>query len=154
MHNKKIVEEIGREIEKIEKLFDEYESLLTKIIAQEPDFIEIGSLAMLMHSFYNGLEKIFSRIAKKIDEQLPDGMEWYKELLELMAKQTGKREYVVLSKKTCEELKEYLGFRHFIRNAYAFDLNWDLMRDLVLRSNDVKSVVLGEIRSFIKKIVK
>ena len=123
MLNKKIIEEIDTECKKIEQLFDEYELLLTEIVEREPDFIEIGSLAMMLHSFYNGLEKIFSRIARKIDTKLPDGMEWHKELLELMAIQTEKREHTVLSENTCDELKEYLGFRHFIRHSYAFDLN-------------------------------
>jgi hypothetical protein len=52
----------------------------------------------------------------------------------------------------CEELKVYLGFRHFSRHAYAFDLDWNLMKDLVLRSDEVKENVLGEIKSFIEKI--
>lgn len=151
MQSKKFIEEIETECKRIEKLFRDYKPLLKKIETFEPDFIEIGSLAMLLHSFYNGLENIFSRIARKIDGKIPDGKDWHKELLELMAKQTEKRENIVLSDAMCEELKEYLGFRHFSRHAYAFDLDWFLMKDLVLRAEDVKNRALGEIKSFLEK---
>jgi len=50
----------------------------------------------------------------------------------------------------CEELKMYLGFRHFSRHAYAFDLDWNLMKDLVFRADDVREKVLGEIKSFVE----
>lgn len=149
MPHKKIIEEIEFEVKRIEKLFEDYEPLLKKIREQEPNFIELGSLAMLLHSFYNGLENIFSRIARKIDENMPQGEGWHKELLEQMAKQTEKRKHPVLSNSVCEDLKEYLGFRHFSRHAYAFDLNWKLMKDLVERIDEVKKRVINEIKSFI-----
>ncbi len=91
MQHKKVIEEIGFEVKRIEKLFEDYESLLKKVKNKEPNFIELGSLAMLLHSFYNGLENIFIRIVRKIDENMPYGEEWHKELLELMAKQPKKR---------------------------------------------------------------
>lgn len=151
MPHEKVFGEIDTECNRIDRLFQEYEPLLEKTKTQEPDFIEIGSLAMMLHSFYNGLESIFIRIAKKIDKNMPDGSEWHKELLDLMAKPTKKRKYAVLSETMCEELKVYLGFRHFSRHAYAFDLDWNLMKDLVLRADDVRKKVLGEMKSFIEK---
>lgn len=153
MPPEKIVEEIETECSRIEQLFQDYDPLLEKIKDQEPDFFEIGSLAMLLHSFYNGLENIFSRIARKIDKNLPDGKEWHKELLDLMTKRTEKRGHVVLSDRTHEELKEYLGFRHFSRHGYAFDLSRDLMKDLVLMSDDIKGRAIAEIKLFIGKFI-
>ncbi len=151
MPDEKVFKDIEAECKRIDKLYEEYEPLLEKIKDREPDFIEIGSLAMMLHSFYNGIENIFSRIARKIDKQMPVGMDWHKELLEIMSKRTKKRKYVVISESRCEELKEYLGFRHFSRHAYAFDLDWNLMKDLVLRSDEVREKVLDEIKSFIEK---
>jgi len=152
MPYRKVVEEIEYEVEKIERLLQDYEPLLKKVKEQEPDFIELGSLAMLLHSFYNGLENIFNRIARKIDKNVPYGEEWHKELLESMTRTTGKRENVVLNDSTCEELKEYLGFRHFSRHAYAFDLDWNLMKDLVIKLDEVKMKVISEIKIFIINI--
>lgn len=151
MQHKKVIEDIELEIERIERLIKEYELLLKKVKVQYPDFVELGSLAMLLHSFYNGVENIFIRIARKIDEKMPQGEGWHKELLEQMAKQTKKRKYVVLSINTCKDLEEYLGFRHFSRHAYAFELEWELMKELVEKLNDVKDRVISEIRLFITK---
>lgn len=152
MQHKIMKEEVDFEIKRIEKLIKKYEPLLEKVKKEAPSFSELGSLAMLLHSFYNGLENIFVRIAKNIDKKMPEGEFWHKELLEQMSKKTKTRQYVVLRKETCEDLKEYLGFRHFSRHAYAFDLEWELMKDLIERINLIKEIVLGEIKLFIEKL--
>ena len=152
MPHEKVAEDIEIEIKRIEKLIENYRPLLQNVKIQEPDFIELGSLAMLLHSFYNGLKNVFTRIARKIDGEMPKGETWHSQLLEQMTKPTGERNQVVLSNATCKNLEEYLGFRHFSRHAYAFDLEWQLMKELVERIEDVKERALGEIKSFISKI--
>jgi len=82
MLHEKVAEDIEIEIKRIEKLIENYRSLLQKVKNQEPDFIELGSLAMLLHSFYNGLENVFTRIARKIDGEMPKGEMWHSQLLE------------------------------------------------------------------------
>jgi len=151
MQHKNAINDIEFEIQRIETLMEKYQPLLKKIEKEEPSFIEMGSLAMLLHSFYNGLENIFSRIVKKMDEEIPHGEFWHKKLLDRMIIINEKRKFAVLTKETYEDLKEYLGFRHFSRHAYAFDLDWNLMKDLILRLNEIKIKVLSEIKIFIKK---
>ncbi|NVM30161.1 MAG: hypothetical protein HWN65_15060 [Candidatus Helarchaeota archaeon] len=150
MQHKKVIEDIKFEIRKIEKLLEPYLALLKKVQDQEPDFIELNALAMLLHSFYNGLENIFKQIARKIDGKIPYGEKWHIELLDQMIKRTKNRNYKVLNENTCKYLRKYLGFRHFSRHAYSFDLNWELMKDLVLRIETIKTNVLNEIRTFIE----
>jgi hypothetical protein len=142
MPHKRVREEIELEINRIEKLLENYEPLLKRVKTQKPNFIELCSLAMLLHSFYNGLENIFVRIARKIDGKMPKGEAWHSQLLEQMTKPVGKRTQGVLSDKTAIDLEDYLGFRHFSRHAYAFDLEWQLMKDLVKRIEDVKERTL------------
>jgi len=152
MLHKKVKEEIQLEIERIEKLLKSYAPLIKKAKAHKPDFIELCALAMLLHSFYNGLENIFIRISRKIDREFPKGEMWHSQLLKQMTEPTGKRKLTVLSDDTYKDLQEYLGFRHFSRHAYAFDLKWQLMKDLVKRIEDVKERTLAEINSFISEI--
>jgi hypothetical protein len=149
---KKVVEDIETEIKRIERLIENYAPLLKKAKTEKPNFVQLGSLAMLLHSFYNGLENVFIRIAKEIDGKMPKGEAWHSQLLEQMTRPTGKRTQTVLSNDTYRDLEEYLGFRHFSRHAYAFDLDWQLMKDLVRRIEDVKEKTMGEIKSFILKI--
>ena len=152
MLHEKVIEDIESEIKRIEKLIENYAPLLKKVKTEKPDFIELGSLAMLLHSFYNGLENVFTRIAKEIDGKMPKGEAWHSQLLEQMTKPTGKRTQATLSNDAYKDLEEYLGFRHFSRHAYAFDLEWQLMQDLVKRIEDVKKRALDEIKSFISQI--
>jgi hypothetical protein len=100
MPPKKVRDEIELEIKRIEKLLNHYKPLLKKVKTEKPDFIELGSLAALLHSFYNGLENIFIRIARKIDQKMPKGEMWHLQLLEQMAKQTDKRKYAIISDET------------------------------------------------------
>jgi hypothetical protein len=152
MPHEKVIEDIESEIKRIERLIENYAPLLKKVKTKKPNFVQLGSLAMLLHSFYNGLENVFTRIAKEIDKKMPTGEAWHNQLLEQMIRPIGKRTQAVLSADTYKDLEEYLGFRHFSRHAYAFDLEWQLMKDLVERIGDVKERTLDEIKSFILKI--
>ena len=153
-HREDLISDISSEIEKIEELFKSYTSLLLKSKKKNPNFIELNALAMFLHSFYNGLENIFTLIAKKFDERMPSSERWHIELLEQMAKVTEKREKIVITDKTCEDLKEYLGFRHFTRHAYALDINWELMKDLILNINKMKENIITELKLFIESLKK
>ena len=118
-----LIDDLLTEIEKIENLFKSFTSLIKEVHIRDPTFIELNALAMFLHSFYNGLENIFILIAKKLDEKIPTGERWHIELLYQMAKPIKNRSQIVITNKTHEDLKEYLGFRHFSRHAYSFDTN-------------------------------
>ena len=60
-------------------------------------------------------------------------MSSHSDLLAVMAHSTDNRPHVI-SEKTRDRLSAYLSFRHVFRHAYSFQLEWDKMRDLVLRS--------------------
>ena len=110
---KELIDDILTESEKIENLFRSFAPLIKKVKSKNPTFIELNALAMFLHSFYNGLENIFKLIAKKLDEKVPIGERWHIELLDQMTKPINNRQHIVLSNKIYEDLKEYLGFRHF-----------------------------------------
>jgi len=154
MKNDKIIEEINIELKQIDELLSKYDLLLREIKNREPNFIELGSLSVLLHSFYTGIENIFIRISKRIDNSFPDGTMWHKELLEQMSKKSLNRNISVISKETYEILEKYLGFRHLFRHNYVFNLTWDLMKDLVIDINNFYTEFKNEIREFIKNFLK
>jgi hypothetical protein len=47
-----------------------------------PDIIEKSAAALLLQSFYNGIENILIIIVKHFDGKLPNSSKWHKELLE------------------------------------------------------------------------
>jgi hypothetical protein len=44
----------------------------------------LDGVAMNLHGFYSGLERIFEKIASSIDKTVPSGANWHQELLNQM----------------------------------------------------------------------
>jgi len=115
----------------------------------EPTFERLAALSQVLISFYTGLERIFERVARRIDHSVPEGERWHTELLHQVARPTGKRSSLI-SEETRLSLREYLAFRHHSRHAYAHHLEWDRMRNLVVQMLDTWDRVRSEIQRFIE----
>ena len=123
-------DQLRSEILQIEDLFAEFSELLDKSARTEPSMVERAALGSVLHSFYTGLEGIFLTVAKRVDEQVPSGDRWHRNLLNQVAAATERRT-ALISKETKESLQTYLAFRHFFRQAYTYVLRWEDMRALV-----------------------
>lgn len=121
------------EISQIEKLLDSGKPLFDLCKIKTPDFIEMSAAALLLHSFYNGLENILVLIFKHYNKSLPNGIKWHMELLEqaFTFKEVNKSIFRI---ELQEPLDKYLKFRHFIRHSYGFQLEWERMEDLIIES--------------------
>ena len=80
------------------------------------------SLALKLHNFYTGCERIFQAIAEEWNSGLPMGHDWHRRLLQRMGSAREGRP-AVISSETERSLDEYLRFRHVIRNLYGFELD-------------------------------
>ncbi len=49
------------------------------------DDLYLDSVALNLHSFYAGLERLFEIIGRSIDGSIPEGANWHRLLLEQMA---------------------------------------------------------------------
>ena len=82
-----------------------------------------SAIALNLHSFYTGAERIFEQVAKENDGYLPTGANWHENLLKQMERRlTGIRE-AVISQETGRQLDEYRRFRHVARSNYAHRLS-------------------------------
>jgi hypothetical protein len=89
-------------------------------------------VALNLHGLYSGLERIFEKIASTIDGSVPSGVNWHQELLNQMAVEVPRIRPAVISvdlKK--DDLEEYRGFRHVVRNVYTYRLDPEKLRPLV-----------------------
>ncbi len=82
----------------------------------------LNSVALNLHSFYSGLERIFELIAGDIDGGKLGGGDWHTELLRQMTLDLGKVRPPVLRADTARQLDELRRFRHLVRNIYAANL--------------------------------
>ena len=80
MDKKALNKEINIELENLTRLVREMGDLTGRFVG-EPDFIQTRAAGSILHDFYCGIEKIFERIAIRIDGGLPKGGDWHTELL-------------------------------------------------------------------------
>jgi hypothetical protein len=140
---------IDRELGEIHMLLERSDTLLQVDTDSEPTFERLAALSLVLISFYTGLERIFERVARRIDHSLPQGERWHTDLLLQVARPTDARS-ALISEETRLLLREYLAFRHHSRHAYAHHLAWSRMKDLVLQVSDTWDRVRSEIRRFIE----
>ena len=51
----------------------------------EEQYVYLDSVALNLHSFYSGVERLFELIARHVDGALPAGETWHRDLLQQMA---------------------------------------------------------------------
>jgi len=112
------------------------------------DSLYLDSVALNLHDFYNGLERIFERIAENIDEIKPEGLNWHQQILKQMAMEIPKVRPAIISQDLKEELDKYRAFRHFVRNIYAHNFRIDKIKDLMGNIDKVLSELEKELRIF------
>jgi hypothetical protein len=81
----------------------------------------LEAAALNLHGFYNGMEHIFEWLARELDDGVPQGSSWHRELLDQMALDVTGVRPPLLGAETRAALSEYLGFRHLVRNLYTWD---------------------------------
>lgn len=92
-----------------------------KAVKQDDDFY-LDSVALNLHAFYSGLERIFEKLASTIDGVVPSTANGHQELLTQMQTEIPSVRPAVISSPLKEALEEYRGFRHVVRNAYTYRL--------------------------------
>lgn len=114
----------------------------------------LGSVAFDLHSFYQGVERIFEAIAKSIDRTVPSGDRWHKRLLVQMTEEIPGIRPAVISEETRTALDSYRTFRHLARNIYTFNLDAKRIRSLVENLPDTVEKVCKDISVFLDFIKK
>ena len=137
------------ELEQLSHLLAVHRELVRKSGDCLPSSVELSALAMMLHSFYTGVENIFKRIAVDSGDQTLSGENWHRALLDSMLRPASSRP-VVISPETHESLGDYRAFRHVFRNAYSFDLDWGKLAPLVADCDSTLKRLDGELRLFLE----
>lgn len=111
-------------------------------------------LALQIDRYYTALEAVLERVARIVDGVLPTGSEWHRELLEGSLRPLPGIRPAVLPVETARELHGLLSFRHFLRHAYAAELDGERVeehRTQVLRVHPVLSAGLDLFRQHLQR---
>lgn len=117
------------ELTDLEQVVERAQHLLAKAVEQDEDYFD--GVALNLHSFYTGAERVLEEIAKKIDNSVPDGAGWHRDLLLQMSDELANVRPAVISRSTRYCLDEYRGLRHIVRNIYTFNLRPSRLQELV-----------------------
>jgi hypothetical protein len=108
----------------------------------------LDSVALNLHGFYSGLERIFTLIAETIDGSVPQGENWHLLLLQQMTKEIPRVRPAVISDAVGERLNEYRGFRHVVRNVYTYRFDPAKVEKLVLEAPALFAQLNSELSAF------
>ena len=112
------------------------------------DTFYLDGVAVNLHSFYSGLEKIFEKIAATVDGNVPTAANWHQELLSQMSMEISEVRPAVISPEMREMLEDYRGFRHVVRNVYTYHLNPEKMERLIAAIEPVLEKLTAELNAF------
>lgn len=140
---------IHRELIDLEKAMDRA-GRAAKVASQEStdSDLYVDAAALNLHDFYTGLERIFQQIASVVDETVPVGAEWHRDLLEQMCIAFPEVRPAVLSLTTCRALGEFMRFRHVVRNVYAYNFDPYRVTRLVEDGAKLFSLIKAELNQF------
>ncbi len=91
----------------------------------------IDSVALNLHGFYSGVERLFELIATQVDDTMPAGEAWHRQLIDQMAREIPETRPAVIDEFIAVALDEFRKFRHLVRNVYTIHLDSERMRVLV-----------------------
>jgi hypothetical protein len=114
----------------------------------EQQDIYLDSVALNIHGFYSGLEKLFEMIATNIDKSSPTGKTWHRELLYKMAEEVPAVRPAVINSSWLPQLDELRRFRHLVRNVYTFNIVPTKVDPIVAVLPDLRSHIKEELLAF------
>jgi hypothetical protein len=108
----------------------------------------LDSVALNLHGFYAGVERLFELIARRIDQKLPSGEAWHRDLLRQMAQDLPDIRPAAISQESAIVLDNFRRFRHLVQNIYVINLQADKMTDLTTALPALWDKLRGELLAF------
>ena len=158
-HLPELISEIRDELEMVERVTADIGNARREMKGRpELRTVYEESLALKLHNFYTGCERIFYTIADDMNGGAPSSFEWHKRLLKSMSLAVEGKRPPVISKTVEKELEEFLAFRHVIRNIYGFEIDSERLHGLLenvrrVFGNFKKDIIkfLGFLKNMAKK---
>lgn len=151
MNTKVLVNQIGEELAQICAVSAQVEKLLELIRQTEDQDLHnglISGLALHLHSFYTGAERIFYNIARNIDGEVPTNANWHQQLLEQMSVEIPDVRLAVIVEQTRLGLDEFRRFRHVVRSRYAYQLDSERVQLLAAKLPLVSQQLIQDCQRF------
>ena len=124
---------IRQDLHELERVVTRVERAVQARHRSADEDLFLDSAALNLHDFYTGLERILTHIASTVDQSVPSGSDWHRELLRQMTVEIAGLRPQVLPVDVAADVDEYLRFRHVVRHIYAFELEPERVERLASR---------------------
>jgi hypothetical protein len=144
---RQLADRIRNELGEIEIVCRRIETGWERVERSGDDYY-LDGVALNLHGFYSGLERIFELIATQVDGTKPTGENWHQALLLQMTGEVPEVRPAVISEWTYSQLDEYRGFRHVVRNVYTYKFDPAKVKNLVINIQNLFVQVRAELSAF------
>ena len=142
-----LVRRIHQELAELERVLGRIQEGWERSRRANDDYY-LDGVALNLHGFYSGYERIFTHIAETIDSDLPHGEEWHNLLLQQMKTEVPDIRPAVVSTETGAILDDLRKFRHVVRNVYTYHIDPVRLGKLVKNSSESFPQLHAEISAF------
>jgi hypothetical protein len=142
-----LIKRIHQELIEIQRVLTRIHDGWERARRSQDDFY-IDSVALNLHGFYSGFERIFVHIAETVDDDLPRGENWHELLLKQMMVEVRGVRPAVISTVTGRLLDELRRFRHVVRNVYTHNFNPENIENLVNAAAEAFDHLSAELTAF------
>lgn len=132
--------QIEHEIENIESELQLVETLLRTHRNRELDEIETRAAALSLSTTYTGMEKALQHVLRWKHRVEVRGANWHSALLDEAT------EHQVISPATGATMRRFLAFRHFVRHAYTFEIDSEMIGAILEKCPELVHRFADEIR--------
>ncbi|NKB72761.1 MAG: hypothetical protein GKR89_37290 [Candidatus Latescibacteria bacterium] len=145
----RVADRIRRECTDLEMVVARIERAMKAVRQEVADRdLYLDAIALNLHDFYTGIERVFHQIASTVDGNVPTGNGWHRDLLRQMGEDLPQVRPLVVSEDSIRILEEFLGFRHVVRNIYAFEFAPERIEPLVEKLRPGFELVRGQLLGF------
>jgi hypothetical protein len=145
---RELAERIRGEVPDLESVIQRAQRAWMQVQKTPDEQAFLDSVALNLHAFYSGAERLFELVARHVDRALPAGETWHRDLLLQMTRDVPAVRPAVIGRDSSLALDEFRRFRHLVRNVYTIDLTSDKMAGLMSALSELWSRLRAELLAF------
>ncbi|MGF1601777.1 MAG: hypothetical protein ACFCU8_07105 [Thermosynechococcaceae cyanobacterium] len=127
-----------------------YLDKLSVMSDKELQAARVNAIALNLHAFYTGTERILTQVAKTCDGSLPTGTDWHRQSLLQMATPVEEIRLPLISEALLTRLDEFRRFRHVVRSNYAHVLEPEQVIRLAEQLRECYHEFEGELQQWLQ----
>lgn len=142
-------EQVAFELTAVEETLDELTRIRTDAASSPLSTRDIAAASLFLANFYNGIEGILMRVAKRHGVEPPSGDSWHADLADMFTEPATPPLPSLFDERLARELAPFRRFRHVVHHGYGIRIQWRDMLPGVRTAADMYSRFLVRLGSYL-----